>query len=268
MPQPDPHPSPPLKRFLARFVPFLYRPLRRFVHSHRGRRFHIRYQALVKRITARAGLTVQSGPFAGMRYLEESCSSALLPKLIGTYEDELHPTIEALLRSAPSAVVDIGCAEGYYAVGMAMRLPGTTVHAYDMDSKARSLCGELGRLNGVAERVLIHQQFTPACLPELPSERLLVICDVDGYEVNLFSSESAAHWRQANLIVELHDFQGLPCLETVRNCLVGSHRIELLSSRTKTPPSLQALEHLSEADRKLAVDELRPTQQWLVAITH
>src|SRR6478672_6897407 len=68
------------------------------------------------------GLVVQHGPFKGMKYPGvNSVGSALIPKLLGSYERELHPLIDSICAGQYDQVVDIGCAEGYYAVGLAMR---------------------------------------------------------------------------------------------------------------------------------------------------
>ena len=64
---------------------------------------------------------VAAGPFAGMRYITRSCGSKLAPKVIGCYERELHPAIENAIRGDYQRIIDIGCAEGYYAVGLAWR---------------------------------------------------------------------------------------------------------------------------------------------------
>ena len=64
---------------------------------------------------------VLSGPFAGMAMLPESSwgDGDLAPKLLGCYEAELHPAIAKAISRKPKNIVNIGCAEGYYAVGMA-----------------------------------------------------------------------------------------------------------------------------------------------------
>ena len=83
-----------------------------------------------------AGL-VHAGPFAGMRYVDRSVGSCFIPKLLGTYERELAPKIERICRRQPGLVVDVGAAEGYYAVGLAMRIP-----------EARIICRAPGRKKG------------------------------------------------------------------------------------------------------------------------
>ena len=63
--------------------------------------------------------------------------SSCVPKLIGSYEEEVHPIIEEIIRRRYSIVVNIGCAEGYYAVGFALRIPDAIVYAFDVDTTAQ-----------------------------------------------------------------------------------------------------------------------------------
>src|SRR4051812_47368421 len=60
---------------------------------------------------------VASGPFRGMRYT--ACAAGVAPKVLGTYERELHDWIVGLSSRGYECVVNVGCAEGYYAVGLA-----------------------------------------------------------------------------------------------------------------------------------------------------
>src|SRR5262245_56331762 len=61
-------------------------------------------------------LKVRHGFFKGMQYpRNRSISSALFPKLLGTYERELHPVLERICKEPYEGIVNIGCAEGYYA---------------------------------------------------------------------------------------------------------------------------------------------------------
>ena len=70
-------------------------------------------------VRERTGCSVTSGPFAGMRYIDASFGSAYIPKLLGTYEQELSNVLAGIIAKRPKAVVDVGAAEGYYAVGLA-----------------------------------------------------------------------------------------------------------------------------------------------------
>ena len=74
-------------------------------------------------IIQKCGTVVQSGPFKGMQFVSHSSEGCHVPKLLGSYEQELHVHIEAAIARGYGHVVNIGVAERYYAVGLAIRMP-------------------------------------------------------------------------------------------------------------------------------------------------
>ena len=95
------------------------------------------------------GTTVQAGPFKGMQITRASAEGCHAPKLLGSYEQELHPHVEAAVLRDYRNVIVIGMAEGYYAVGLALRMPNAQVHAFDTDERTHPFCGEVSALNKV-----------------------------------------------------------------------------------------------------------------------
>ena len=88
------------------------------------------------------GTRIWSGPFEDIDFLPRSTHACHVSKLVGCYEQPLQPFIEEAIRVAYPIVLNIGCAEGYYAVGMAARMPDTRVDAFDIDPAAQRACGE------------------------------------------------------------------------------------------------------------------------------
>lgn len=84
---------------------------------------------------------VLGGPFAGMRYTQAP-DKAFLARLFGTYELETYPAIERLITFDPDVVAVAGAGEGYFAVGMAPRLPRARVHAFEIWKWARYCSAE------------------------------------------------------------------------------------------------------------------------------
>lgn len=82
------------------------------------------------------GFKIIQGPFKGMQYPHiDITESALVPKIAGAYESHLHSIVEKVIATNYSDIIDVGCAEGYYAVGFAKRMPLTTIHAFDINKK-------------------------------------------------------------------------------------------------------------------------------------
>src|SRR4051812_25510876 len=134
---------------------------------------------------AALGAKIWCGPFAGMDYVTAATEGPLVARLLGTYESELHPHFKAVAAKGIDCVVDVGCAEGYYAVGLARLMPDITVHAYDIEEKARSVCADMAARNGVAGRVIIGGELKPDGFEAFAGKRVLVIVDTEGAEIDI-----------------------------------------------------------------------------------
>lgn len=162
----------------------------------------------VKILTRQFGWAVLHGPFRGLRYTPEALLSRQgLPRLLGTYELELHPVFESMNANRYERIIDIGCAEGYYAVGLA-RNTKATVYAFDADRQEKALCRGMAAANGVETRVVSGSWCTPSVLMQIATDRTLVISDCEGFEVDLFTAEVAKRLARADLIIELHEKAG------------------------------------------------------------
>ena len=152
--------------------------------------------------------TVMAGPFSGMRYIELSIGSALIPKLLGIYERELAPCIEEICRNRPELVVDLGAAEGYYAVGLARRLPASRIIAFESEELGRRDLLRLAQLNGVADRIEIRATCTPADLIYIATrfEHATYVIDIEGNESMLLDDGVCNLLSRSTLLVEVHEF--------------------------------------------------------------
>jgi hypothetical protein len=227
--------------------------------------------ALIKRQT---DMTVQTGPFAGMRLSDDISwgDGDLAPKLLGTYEQELHAFIAHIAPRRYGAIVDIGCAEGYYAVGAARLFPGTKIYAFDTDQRALHVLNENLRLNGVAGEVEAGGTCTAETLLYLAEKHgsLLVICDCEGYEISLFAradTQSALQQalRHSDLIIECHDFLNPLCSALCLATFAATHLVENVYSGGRNPNAFPFLSGLSDFWRWMAVYERRPClMNWLL----
>src|SRR5688572_28710039 len=95
-------------------------------------------RAVEKAFEAVSPLVVRRGPFQGMRLLPGSCGSVWTSKLMGSYEVELAPFVDEIAARRPDILIDLGCAEGYFAIGFAMKLAGVQIIAADTNPFARA----------------------------------------------------------------------------------------------------------------------------------
>jgi hypothetical protein len=191
---------------------------------------HIEWERSVREISS--DLSVRHGVFKGMKYpLAAAVGSALIPKLIGSYESEIHGVIEEICSVGYTEIVDIGCAEGYYAVGLAMRISGAMVYAYDTDQTAIRLCKIMARLNGVGGRLLTGSYCDATTLKSIPSSgRGLVVCDCEGCEKELFTPDTVRFLESWDLLIEIHDFIDAGISSQLRKQFESTHDLRVFAS--------------------------------------
>ena len=209
------------------------------------------------------GYRVRNGPFAGLNYTRKAAGSALAPKLVGSYESELHPLWAQVLKRSYDLVVDIGCAEGYYAVGLAKHLSGKPkIVAFDMDFEARLLCRELSIINGVSDRVEVLGECDVNALKRVLKGRALIVCDCEGAEVDLLQPNQIAALKEADIVVELHDFLRAGITQTLTERFATTHDIQLIDSAMPDASSYPELEILTPEQREDALAERAQPMQW------
>ena len=158
------------------------------------REYRIRHgiTGLGERLASSTDATVRSGPFAGLRYPADRLADVDAPvaKLVGCYEQEIADIFADALGGGVRTFVDVGSADGYYAVGMAVRNPLLTTYAYDLSRSARRLCAAVAALNGVADRVRLGRRCDARELRGLPLEGALMLCDIEGGEAEFFDART------------------------------------------------------------------------------
>jgi precorrin-6B methylase 2 len=192
-----------------------------------------------------------------MRYLSLSACGPLLPKLLGCYESELHGVLEQIVRTGYAAVVNIGCGEGYYAVGLARLLPAARVYAFDTNEAACLLCAELARLNGVAERVVVAGACDVARLRELAGPGTVILSDCEGAEAVLLDPERVPGLRDCDILVELHEAEHPGIAEAVLRRFEASHEVTRIGHGGRDGAAYAVLRNLAHYDQLVAVWEGR-----------
>lgn len=212
------------------------------------------------------GDDIPQGPFREMRYIRACIGSALWPKLLGTYEMELNDAVEDLIRWDPDGVINAGAAEGYYAVGLARRLPDAAILAYEMSDLGRKLLGLLSRKNGVGDRMTLHGELTCNALQQALAsmKRPGIVLDVEGAEVELLDFDRCPDLRRAFVLLETHDtdIAGSTTLPEMLRRFSSTHSITEIPIKPRTladlPSRVRWLTSFGMKDRLLdCMDEGR-----------
>ena len=255
-----------LKSFLKRLM--RHRPCERLFRLLTEARRSYYHQQVVPRLQKEVfrERVVLNGPFKGMAmpYF------AAWPKLVGSYEDELHGVINEILATAYHAVVNIGCAEGYYAVGVAMKLKAAAIYCFEANPEMLERCRQNARVNQVEARMRFAGRGGAADLARLDlSKQSLIICDVDGYEAELLQPSRIPGLRNCDLLIEVHDCLAPGTTAALTQRFRDTHDIRRFREQWKDAARYPQLKDLSVFEQHVALSEDRWSedqpidQEWL-----
>lgn len=241
----------------------IWLPLRTVIKRLKRHYRKQRTRAFVSKVFRELRSTVCHGPFKGMKYIKKSNSSALIPKILGTYEQELHKVIEHIISEDYENIVDIGCAEGYYAVGFAYKgrnKPAFHVYAYDTNKDALQNLAKLSSLNQVSDKITIAEYCTYNDFELFRGKKTLIFCDIEGDELTLLDPVKAPSLKQYDLLVEVHD--GSDEAGIIKTLLTDrfkqTHLIQLIKYTSRSIKDATAISCTTNTDLKwLAVHEGR-----------
>ena len=199
-------------------------------------------------------MKIMQGTFAGMDFKVPDFNTAML---LGTWELELRETLQEILSINPSGVICIGAAEGYYAIGMAIKFPHINVLAYEDQSKYRHFLSNLAKDNEVKNLVSRGK-----CMPSdiqtsirESGERALIICGVEGFEEKLLDPSKSHELEKAFILVEVHEMYVHACEEMLVGRFQDTHRIKTICGRDRL---------ISDFPRKLSFLKLLSTKTALL----
>lgn len=209
------------------------------------------------------GKVVKYGPFTGMILPEPEEMTWMdgnwSTKLLGCYEFELVDTLVYALSRGPKVIVNVGCAEGWYAIGLARIMQDVEVIAMDLDEASLELCARMALANGVGHKMT--QRIGASAPGELPEGDLYII-DVEGAESKLVDPRLCPHLQWADLIIECHEFLDAQVVTKIYDRLVETHRMEIVKPRF--PPYARYDFNISSVIQSLMIVEKRPhPTSWL-----
>lgn len=185
--------------------------------------------------SGKMGRGVLSGPFAGMKYVNSSLGGSYYSRLLGTYELELFPLVERISREPFDTIVNVGAAEGYYAVGLAMRNPSARVYAFEANPDGARLIHQMAKMNGVEDRVCIGGSCDARLLSRALAggKRCVVVMDIEGQESAVLDPAAVPGLKGSFMLVELHDYIFPETSALLSRRFAGTHTITEVWSRPR-----------------------------------
>jgi predicted O-methyltransferase YrrM len=216
------------------------------------------------------------GPFRGMKLeLSPLSKTHHIGYILGTQELELNPLIDTIIARGYRSILNIGAAEGYYAIGLAMRNPGSQVIAYEALSELHPILTRCAHQNRVSDRISIQGRCHIGDLQnslKRAASPALIFMDIEGGEVALLDPAIVPALTRTDIIVEMHDYLVSNATETVLSRFASTHSITRWTSCPRTIEDFprEFLPVFRKIFPQLCIDlmdERRPAaQQWLYLV--
>lgn len=170
---------------------------------------------LSQRLAATFNSTVAYGPFAGLKLDTNSWWGAADrgSMLLGLYESEVLSWMDSA-RSGRSILIDLGAADGYYAIGALKAGWVERAYCFEMSEAGRTAIQQNADANGVGDRVTILGTATSSFVDDLVRihgvdiSQCLVLIDIEGAEFDVLTSQTLASLSSAAVVIELHEEPG------------------------------------------------------------
>ena len=187
-------------------------------------------------------------------------------KILGLYEKQVVDWI-ALQPRRFDLFVDIGAADGFYAIGLLKKnLVGSAI-TYEISMGDRAVCKSMSQLNSVTNQISIKDKAEKIDLIQVLSSNLhtLILVDIEGSEFDLIDAEVLETGKDKFFVIEIHARIGTKkFIEFFRLCQTF-HECEVITGTKKDFPSDDFTNNLSDNERSLLMSEGRPYQMgWIV----
>lgn len=208
--------------------------------------------------------TVQAGPFKGLKLDLDAFPQHISPKIYGTYEDELHDFVDDIIDSECELVVNIGTAEGYYAVGFAQRLPDAKILGFDADPKAQRAVRHNAQKNSCTDNIEVSGVLRKEKLRDIikAATKPAVLSDCEGGELELLDLQAVPDLARSRILIECHPGADQNVVEILTKRFSTTHKI---TRRDPDPveAKLARADTLKASITEAHVNEHRSFTPWL-----
>jgi len=211
---------------------------------------------------------VLSGPFKGLIMKQKFPTK---PMLLGVWEKELSFIWDSLEKL--EYIIDVGAAEGFYAVGLARKYPSKKIIAFEMNPSAKNLLEKTVKNNSVNNLEIFgkceYEDLTKICNK---LQNSFIIMDCEGHEIELLKISEPSIFQKAHILVELHEMYADGCTNILKSRFAKTHQVSEIQGQHRSlsdwPTQLSFLRFLFPKYLLLLfMDEGRPyPMNWLYMI--
>lgn len=237
------------------------------------RAINARRQQLAIKIAGLYRWKIAYGPFVGMQISQSSWwgKTDLASKILGFYEAEVLAVLSGVDKTQYRHFVDLGAADGYYAIGAIYADLFEDAYAFEMSDQGQEVIRANAKLNGVSKRVHVYgvadENFDQQ-IPDVSLAQTVMLIDIEGGEFDLLDALLLQKLKRSLLVIELHEFMvdnGSAKLAALIKRLEPLYKLTWLKTGARDLSNFDALESFNDTDRWLLCSEGRMRlQKWVI----
>ncbi len=254
-------------------IPLLINPIKLFklIKDNIIYRFTYRYHIYNRRLLISNELnkefngTVKYGKFKGFKLGTgyNWGKADLAGMLLGLYEFEI---LESLILASKNKkfLIDIGAADGYFAIGSLVSNLFTKTICYEISPQSRINLDANAKINGVRNRLEIFGEgksdfYNQIIDLGIELSQCVILCDIEGGEFSLFSDVVLKNLKDSIIIIEIHDWHinGFEEYNELKTRASQYFEVQLLTTKSRDLSVFPEIAHLSDNDRWLICSEGR-----------
>lgn len=182
-------------------------------------------------------ITILAGPFEGVKYkkytnlTKYAGNTVLVQKVFGLYEQEI---LNFISVEHFDKVIDIGAGDGYYGIGLIAKNYVSKAFFYETDDYRASHIQINASINDIqSDKILLRKTADPtSILNDIDnngvSQKTLIICDIEGWEYDLFTEPFLNDLKKRNICILLEYHPHL--IEKIKTNNSNHNFLELLKN--------------------------------------
>ena len=221
---------------------------------------------LAKKVSNIYNNTVQQGPFKGMLINDDQFwgQGDKSSKILGIYEKEIQDLmVEIQEENNYSTFIDVGGADGYFAVGALINDLFNECHVFEISKKGRDSLKNNASKNNLNEAIKIHGKATREELLKIKNlKNSLILCDIEGGEYELFGEKLVSEIYPSSIIIEIHNYNKFS-LEKFEKIFSELYVLNKIFQKPRSIGEFKELEKFNDNNRSLIISEGRSyIQEW------
>ena len=212
------------------------------------------------------------GPFKGMKLNKNIWWSKndRITQTLGIYEEHILDKLIEFQGEGAARLIDVGAADGYFAVGMAYAGIYKEVFAFEIEKKGQERIIENAAENHCQSKIKVQGEANHSSIQDaLDNEKIsTVLIDIEGAEYRFLDDEMLKLLSGNFVICELHPWASMNGNEFQNDLLSRSSKyfnLSIIKREYYNPNHFQEFEDFSDDERLIAVSEgRRMNTSWMV----